>query len=51
MNKLVKNKKSMSAKLAERALNNAENIPVNPRSLVTFGEQKVPKLLKESFKK
>ena len=50
MNKSV-SKKSMSTKLAERALNNAHNIPANPRSLLTWGEQKVPKLLKQSLKK
>jgi len=51
MNKSVENKKSISAKLAERALNNAGKIPVNPRSLTFWGEQKVPKALQNSLKK
>ena len=50
MNKQVKNK-SISAKLAERALNNAANIPANPRSFIMAGEQKVPKALQKALKK
>jgi len=51
MKKLIENKKSMSRKLAECALNNADNIPINPRSLAFLGEQKIPKLLKQSLKR
>jgi len=50
MNKQIK-KKSMSAKLVERALNNAGNIPVNPHSRIAAGEGKVPKALQKALKK
>jgi len=49
MKKLVK--KSISTKLAERALNNAGNIPVNPQSAALFGEQKMPNALQKALKK
>jgi len=47
----MKNKKQISTKLAQRALNNAGNIPVNPHSFFSAGESKVPQALKKALKK
>lgn len=49
--KKLANKKSISTKLAERALNNAGSIVVNPHSFFGAGEQKVPKAMQKSLKK